>query len=44
MFKRKFLISVVIPITVLLGSCGANFQSVEDFSKSKELIPNTISL
>ncbi|MEH1862114.1 MAG: hypothetical protein V7L21_29850 [Nostoc sp.] len=38
MFKRKSLISVVIPIAVLLGSCGANFKSVEDFSKSKEIV------
>lgn len=38
MFKRKPLISIVIPLAVLLGSCGANFQSVENFSKSKERI------
>ncbi|MEH2371438.1 hypothetical protein [Nostoc sp.] len=38
MFKRKSLISIVIPIAVLLGSCGANFQSVESFSKSKETV------
>jgi hypothetical protein len=38
MFKRKSLISVVIPIAVLLGSCGDNFQSVENFSKSKEIV------
>ncbi|WP_414513774.1 hypothetical protein [Nostoc sp. PCC 9305] len=38
MFKKKSLISVVIPITILLGSCGANFKSVEDFSKSKEIV------
>ncbi|MDF5735922.1 MULTISPECIES: hypothetical protein [unclassified Nostoc] len=36
MFKIKSLISVVIPIAVLLGSCGANFQSVENFSKSRK--------
>lgn len=38
MFKRKSLISIVIPIAVLLGSCGANFQSVESFSKSREIV------
>ncbi|MEI1374768.1 hypothetical protein PQG02_25765 [Nostoc sp. UHCC 0926] len=38
MFKRKSLISIVIPIAVLLGSCGANFQSVENFSKSREIV------
>ncbi|MEH1902181.1 MAG: hypothetical protein V7L04_12385 [Nostoc sp.] len=38
MLKRKSLISVVIPIAVLLGSCGANFQSVENFSKSREIV------
>ncbi|MCC5610657.1 hypothetical protein LC612_28880 [Nostoc sp. CHAB 5834] len=38
MFKRKSLISIVIPIAVLLGSCGANFESVENFSKSKEIV------
>ncbi|MEH2242918.1 hypothetical protein [Nostoc sp.] len=38
MFKIKSLISIVIPIGVLLGSCGANFQSVKDFSKSREIV------
>ncbi|MEH2235029.1 hypothetical protein [Nostoc sp.] len=38
MFKRKSFINIVLPIAVLLGSCGANFQSVENFSKSKEIV------
>lgn len=38
MLKRKSLISIAIPIAVLLGSCGANFQSVENFSKSRERV------
>ncbi|MBE8966462.1 hypothetical protein IQ277_09460 [Nostocales cyanobacterium LEGE 12452] len=38
MFKRKSLIGIVIPIAVLLGSCGDNFKSVESFSKSKEIV------
>jgi hypothetical protein len=38
MFKRKSLIGIVIPIAVLLGSCGDNFKSVENFSKSKEIV------
>jgi len=38
MLKRKSLISIAIPISVLLGSCGANFQSIENFSKSREKV------
>jgi hypothetical protein len=38
MLKRKSLISIAIPIAVVLGSCGANFQSVENFSKSRERV------
>lgn len=38
MLKRKSLISTGIPIAILLGSCGANFQSVENFSKNRERV------
>ena len=38
MLKRKSLISIAPVIAVLLGSCGANFQSVENFSKSRERV------
>lgn len=37
-FKRKSLISVAIPIAVFLGSCGANFQAVENFGNSREKV------
>lgn len=37
-FKRKSLISIAIPIAILLGSCGANFQAVENFGKSREKV------
>ncbi|MFN6530215.1 hypothetical protein [Nostoc sp. ChiSLP03a] len=38
MFKKKSLISIVIPAAVLLASCGANFQSVENFSKTRKIV------
>lgn len=38
MLKRKYLTSIAIPLAVLLGSCGANFQSVENFSNSREKV------
>ncbi|KAB8318700.1 hypothetical protein SD81_014805 [Tolypothrix campylonemoides VB511288] len=38
MHKIKSLISIAIPIAVLLGSCRANFQSVKNFSNSRERV------